>query len=87
MLRTIKKTPLSDCANVFYTTSGFWPRVRARALRVTVFLGSVTWRTGRCAPPYHSSAPPPPKKPISRNKMLPFRPKLGPPGTYIFPLG
>jgi hypothetical protein len=31
-------------------TSGFWPRVRARALRAPVFLGSLTRQTGRCAP-------------------------------------
>ncbi len=31
-------------------TSGFWPRVRARALRAPVFLGSLTRHTGRCAP-------------------------------------
>jgi hypothetical protein len=44
-------------------TSGFWPRVRARALRAPVFLGSLTWQTGRCAPPHCSfAAPPPPKK-------------------------
>ncbi len=32
-------------------TSGFWPRVRARALRAPVFFGSFTRQTGRCAPP------------------------------------
>ncbi len=32
-------------------TSGFWPRVRARALRAPVFLGSLPRQTGRCAPP------------------------------------
>ncbi len=26
----------------FQNTSGFWPRVRARALRAPVFLGSLT---------------------------------------------
>jgi hypothetical protein len=38
-------------------TSGFWPRVRARALRAPVFLGSLTRQKGRCAPPppVHSS--------------------------------
>jgi hypothetical protein len=38
-----------------YSTSGFWPRVRARALRAPVFLGSLPRQTGRCAPPPHSS--------------------------------
>ncbi len=32
-------------------TSGFWPRVRALALRAPVFLGSLIHQTGRCAPP------------------------------------
>jgi hypothetical protein len=32
-------------------TSGFWPRVRARALSAPVFLGSLTRQMGRCAPP------------------------------------
>jgi hypothetical protein len=31
-------------------TIGFWPRVRARALRAPVFLDSITHKTGRCAP-------------------------------------
>jgi hypothetical protein len=34
-----------------FRTSGFWPRVRARALRAPVFLSSLTHKTGRCAPP------------------------------------
>ncbi len=36
---------------IFCNTSGFWPRVRARALRAPVFLGSLTRQKGRCAPP------------------------------------
>jgi hypothetical protein len=36
---------------VFFKTSGFWPRVRARAVRAPVFLGSLKCQTGRCAPP------------------------------------
>jgi hypothetical protein len=43
-----------------------------------------------CAPPpllqLHCS-PKNKNKIISRNKMLPFRPKLGPLGAYNFPLG
>ena len=31
-------------------TSGFWPRVRARALRAPVFFNSLPSQTGRCAP-------------------------------------
>ncbi len=34
---------------------GFWPRVRARALRAPVFLGAFTPQTGRYAPPRHPS--------------------------------
>jgi hypothetical protein len=43
--------------NFFYKilyTSVFWPRVRARALRAPVFLGSLTHQKGRCAPPRQS---------------------------------
>ena len=38
-----------------FDTSGFWPRVRARALRAPVFLDSLPRQTGRCAPPAHRS--------------------------------
>jgi len=40
-----------------YLTSGFWPRVRARALRAPVFLGSLTRQTGtlRAPPAAHRS--------------------------------
>jgi hypothetical protein len=34
-----------------FETSGFWPRMRARALRAPVFLSSLPPQTGRCAPP------------------------------------
>ncbi len=37
--------------SLLFTTSVFWPRVRARALRAPVFLGSLTRKKGRCAPP------------------------------------
>jgi hypothetical protein len=41
----------------YQITSGFWPRVRARALRAPVFLTSLTRQTGRCAPrPAHRSS-------------------------------
>ncbi len=45
------------CAVTNYiVTSGFWPRVRAHALRAPVFLGSLPHQTGRCAsPPAHRS--------------------------------
>ena len=41
------------------------------------------------APPHRSFAAPPKikKLTISRNKMHPFRPKLWPPGAYIFTQG
>jgi hypothetical protein len=35
----------------YTVTSGFWPRVRARALRAPVFLSSFPPQSGRCAPP------------------------------------
>jgi hypothetical protein len=34
----------------YYFTSGFCPRVRARALRAPAFLGALLRLTGRCAP-------------------------------------
>jgi hypothetical protein len=74
---------------ILCTTSGFWPRVRARELRAPVFLGSLTCQTGRCAPPAHRSfgAPHKIKNKYFGKKMHPFWPELGPPGAYIFPLG
>jgi hypothetical protein len=43
--------------NLFLETSGFWPRVRVRALRAPVFLDSLPHQTGRCAhsPPIAAS--------------------------------
>jgi hypothetical protein len=41
--------------NKLYRTSGFWPRVRARALRAPAKLGLLTCQTGRCAPLAHGS--------------------------------
>jgi hypothetical protein len=38
------------CFGVYIVTSGFWPRVRARALRAPVFWNSLRRQTGRCAP-------------------------------------
>ncbi len=46
---------LSFYGTKYLITSGFWPRVRARALRAPVFLGSLTRKKGRCAPPGHRS--------------------------------
>ncbi len=37
-------------AILFFKTSGFCPRVRARALRAPVFFNSLPSQTGRCAP-------------------------------------
>ncbi len=37
--------------NFFSCTSGFWPRVRARALSALVFLSSLTGIRGPCSPP------------------------------------
>ncbi len=41
---------VADDSTQLLLTSGFWPRVRARALRAPVFLGSLPRPTGRCAP-------------------------------------
>jgi len=79
--------------NAYIYTSGFWPRVRVRALRAPVFLGSLARQTGAARPPAIAASLLPQKLKknycISRNKMLPFRPKLGlpVPRVYIFPLG
>ncbi len=51
-LYTVTKiTPRYFLIEPLCITSGFWPRVRARALRAPVFLGSLPCQTGRCAPP------------------------------------
>ncbi len=47
-------TAYSHC-HIFVSTSGFWPRVRARALRAPAKLGLLTCQTGRCAPLAHGS--------------------------------
>ena len=62
---------------IILKTSGFWPRVRARALRAPVFLSSLPPQTGRCVPPLpvHRSqevwGPPPPAPPIAASLILP----------------
>ncbi len=67
----------------YLDTSGFWPRVRARALRAPVFLGSLPRQTGRCAPPLpaHRSFLFDPQKYLQSIE-------LGPPTsrTFFFPL-
>ncbi len=40
---------------LIFRTSGFWPRVRARALRAPAKSGLLTCQTGRCAPLAHGS--------------------------------
>ncbi len=55
---------------LYCITSGFWPRVRTRALPAPVFLGSLTWQTGRSAPP------PPPTPTIAASLLLIYPPKL-----------
>jgi hypothetical protein len=42
-------------ATLLYSTSGFWPRVRARALRAPAKLGLLTCQTERCVPLAHGS--------------------------------
>ncbi len=61
----------------YQLTSGFWPRVRARALRAPVFLSSLPPPKGRCAPPrpvhrsYEVWGPPAPAPPIAASLILP----------------
>ncbi len=43
-------TLASFSLRIIYSTSGFWPRVRARALRAPVFFNSLPSQTRRCAP-------------------------------------
>ncbi len=70
---------------LFYSTSGFWPRVRARALRAPVF-GGIATPNGRCAPPpiaaslLHVHRP---KNVLFPETKASFRPELGPPGSNI----
>ncbi len=79
-----------SCEMYYGKTSGFWPRVRARALRAPVFLGALPCKTGCCAPPRPSQ----PRCFIfieQKNVLFPeskasFRPELGSPGPNIFPL-
>ncbi len=64
-----------------YTTSGFWPRVRA-----PVFLGSLLRPTGRCAPPAHRSYAAPLKIKINyfQKKNVFLQARTRPLGAYIF---
>jgi hypothetical protein len=54
-MKNLRKCLLSseyrNATSKYLKTSGFWPRVRARAQRAPVFLGSLPCQTGRCAPP------------------------------------
>jgi hypothetical protein len=69
-------------------TSGFWPRVRARALRAPVFLGALPRPTGRCAPPRQSQLRCSPKniknKRFPETKCLPSGPNSGRQGRICF---
>ncbi len=47
--------PSEDINSRLFFTSGFWPRVRARALRAPVFWNSLPRQTGARAPPAHRS--------------------------------
>ena len=70
-------------------TSGFWPRMRARALRAPVFLGSVPRQKGRCAPPVHRSfaasySSPQKNHLIPETKCFPSGPNSGRHGRISF---
>jgi hypothetical protein len=82
-----KNNPVSQNSTAITTTSRFWPRVRARALRAPVFLGALPRQTGLRAPR--------PSLHIIGQKILiyyfqklkaSFRPELGPLGSNNFPL-
>ena len=70
------------------TTSGFWPRVHARALRAPVFLGALPRQTGRCAPPRPSQLHIHQPKNINlifpETKCFPSGPNLGRQGRISF---
>jgi hypothetical protein len=71
----------------YLQTSGFWPRVRARALRAPVFFGLINTPNGRCAPPPHRSFAAPPKienKLFPETKCFPSGPNLGRQGRIPF---
>jgi hypothetical protein len=74
-------------AGALFITSGFWPRVRARALRAPVFLGSFFF--SRPLPIAASLLPPSPNKKINyfqkQNVFLQAQTRA--PGAYIFPPG
>ncbi len=67
-------------------TSGFCPRVRAACAARTRLFGLSNMANGALRAPLLQlrCSPPPQKKTISGNKMLPFRPKLAPPGRISF---
>ncbi len=75
ILRTGWADPVHPKQHIYSKTSGFWPRVRARALRAPVFLGLLTCQTGRCAPP----------PPIAASLLLIYPQKLSlrPLGVYL----
>ncbi len=56
-------------------TSGFWARVRARALRAPVFLGSLTRQKGAARLPIHRSFAASHSSPRNKNNLF-FRNKL-----------
>ncbi len=69
---------------------GFWPRVRARALRAPVFLGSLPRPTGAACPPAHRSFAVPPKtnkKLFPVTKCFPSGPNSGCQGRIFFSTG
>ncbi len=50
-LQTLCLVSLVNLITKTKRTSGFWPHVRACALRAPIFLGSLPRPTGRCVPP------------------------------------
>ncbi len=70
-------------------TSGFWTRVRARALRAPVFLGSLLRPTGRCAPlhPSQLRCSPQTKKNYFQKQNVSLQPQTRAARGICFPTG
>ncbi len=69
---------------LFYSTSGFWPRMRARALRAPVFFRFINMQNGELrAPPAHRSF----AASYLHPKTFPQARTRAAKGAYIFPLG
>jgi hypothetical protein len=72
------------CGTALLLTSGFWPRVRARALRAPVFFRLINMQNGALrVPPAHRSF----AASYLQPKTFPQARTQAVRGAYIFPLG